>query len=66
MAVFVFIGTTKVKNLDANIGSLTVKLTTKDLKEISDAIPTDQVGGQREVQVFVPFSYRSANTPPKA
>lgn len=59
-------GTTKVKNLDANIGSLTVKLTTKDLKEISDAIPTDQVGGEREVQVFVPFSYRSANTPPKA
>ncbi|XP_058203262.1 perakine reductase-like isoform X2 [Rhododendron vialii] len=59
-------GTTKVKNLDANIGSLTVKLTTKDLKEISDAIPTDQVGGQRQVQVFLPFSYRSANTPPKA
>ncbi|KAF7116586.1 hypothetical protein RHSIM_RhsimUnG0023900 [Rhododendron simsii] len=59
-------GTTKVKNLDANIGSLTVKLTTKDLKEISDAIPTDQVGGQREIQVFLPFSYRSANTPPKA
>lgn len=59
-------GTTKVKNLDANIGSLTVKLTNEDLKEISDAIPMAQVGGEREIEVFSPFSYRSANTPPKA
>ncbi|BBG92383.1 hypothetical protein Prudu_000107 [Prunus dulcis] len=38
-------GTTKVKNLDINIGSLDVKLTEEDLKEICDAVPIDEVGG---------------------
>ncbi|KAK0608756.1 hypothetical protein LWI29_035445 [Acer saccharum] len=41
-------GTTKVKNLDDNIGSLALKLTEDNLKEICDAVPIDEVGGSRE------------------
>ncbi|KAK4434055.1 Perakine reductase [Sesamum alatum] len=58
-------GTTKIKNLEANIGSLAVKLTAEDLKEIAAAIPVDQVGGQRELAVLLKYSYRFANTPQK-
>ncbi|GFS37196.1 NAD(P)-linked oxidoreductase superfamily protein [Actinidia rufa] len=58
-------GTTKIKNLDANIGSLTVKLTSGDLKEISDAIPIDEVCGEREAEFLSKYSYKYANTPPK-
>ncbi|KAJ7954832.1 Perakine reductase-like protein [Quillaja saponaria] len=41
-------GTTKVKNLENNIGSVSIKLTDEDLKEISNALPIDAVGGPRE------------------
>ncbi|KAK0606738.1 hypothetical protein LWI29_003610 [Acer saccharum] len=58
-------GTTKVKNLDNNIGSLAVKLTEDNLKEICDAVPIDEVCGGREFSVFSKFEYRIANTPRK-
>ncbi|XP_059632474.1 perakine reductase-like isoform X2 [Cornus florida] len=58
-------GTTRIKNLDDNIGSLTVKLTQEDLKEISDAIPIDEVTGERELASIAKYSYKSANTPTK-
>lgn len=56
-------GTTKLKNLDNNIGSLAVKLTPEDLKEILDAVPVDEVGGEREYSVFSNYLYKFANTP---
>ncbi|KAL2486898.1 putative aldo-keto reductase 2 [Abeliophyllum distichum] len=58
-------GTTKIKNLIDNINSLAVKLTPSDLKEMADAIPIDQVAGEREIDVFSKFSYKLANTPKK-
>ncbi|GMY27312.1 perakine reductase-like [Fagus crenata] len=58
-------GTTKVRNLDDNIGSLAVKLTEEDLKEIHDAVPINEVGGQREYDMFSQYVWKSANTPPK-
>ncbi|KAL3812561.1 hypothetical protein ACJIZ3_013829 [Penstemon smallii] len=58
-------GTTNMKNLESNIGSLALKLTPEDVKEITDAIPIDQVGGEREVAIFSKYSYRLANTPVK-
>lgn len=58
-------GTTKVKNLDINIGSLDVKLTEEDLKEICDAVPIDEVGGEREYEVFSKYVWNFANTPSK-
>ncbi|KAF5950975.1 hypothetical protein HYC85_012968 [Camellia sinensis] len=51
-------GTTKIKNLDANIGSVVVKLTHNDLKEISDAIPVNEVGGKKELNLLFKFTYR--------
>ncbi|XP_042517586.1 probable aldo-keto reductase 1 [Macadamia integrifolia] len=58
-------GTTKIKNLDNNIGSLKVKLTEEDLKEISDAVPIDVVAGSRTADIFLQCSWKFANTPPK-
>ncbi|KAK4478127.1 hypothetical protein RD792_017406, partial [Penstemon davidsonii] len=58
-------GTTKMKNLESNIGSLALKLTPEDVKEITDAIPIDEVRGEREVAIFSKYSYRLADTPIK-
>ncbi|KAM1223037.1 hypothetical protein ACFX2J_010482 [Malus domestica] len=59
-------GTTKIKNLDDNIGSLRVKLTEEDVKEVSDAIPINGAAGERYGDSFVSSSWKFANTPAKA
>ncbi|KAJ1385146.1 NADP-dependent oxidoreductase domain [Sesbania bispinosa] len=59
-------GTTKIKNLDSNIGSLKLRLSNDDLKEITDAIPISEVAGYRTTDALVKFSWKFANTPPKA
>ncbi|KAF8392311.1 hypothetical protein HHK36_022653 [Tetracentron sinense] len=59
-------GTTKIKNLDSNIGSLQVQLTEEDLKEISVAVPMDEVGGQRDYGIFSQYNWQFANTPMKS
>ncbi|OMO96357.1 Aldo/keto reductase [Corchorus olitorius] len=56
-------GTTKLKNLDSNIDSLKVKLTTEDLKEICDLIPTNEVAGASLPDSFTQFTWKFANTP---
>ncbi|OWM82025.1 hypothetical protein CDL15_Pgr001599 [Punica granatum] len=38
-------GTTMMNNLKSSIGSLRMKLTKKDLKEISDTVPIDEIAG---------------------
>ncbi|KAA8527646.1 hypothetical protein F0562_034959 [Nyssa sinensis] len=58
-------GTTKIRNLDGNIGSLAVKLKHEDLQEISRAISIDEVSGEREPGFLTKYSYRLANTPAK-
>ncbi|GMY27313.1 perakine reductase-like [Fagus crenata] len=58
-------GTTKVKNLDNNIGSLALKLTQEDLKELSDAVPINEVSGERELAMLADYSWKVANTPSK-
>ncbi|XP_039140444.1 perakine reductase-like [Dioscorea cayenensis subsp. rotundata] len=57
-------GTTKIKNLDSNIGALQVMLTEEDLKKISDLISEEEVAGS----IYIPeidekFSWKYANTP---
>lgn len=56
-------GTTKIKNLDDNIGSLKVKLTEEDLKEISDAVSISEVAGGRTYENMVHATWKFANTP---
>lgn len=60
-----FTGTTKVQNLDNNIGSLALKLTQEDLKEICDAVPINEVAGERELAFFTQYTWKVANTPSK-
>ncbi|KAL9320373.1 hypothetical protein ACSQ67_012212 [Phaseolus vulgaris] len=59
-------GTTKIKNLDSNIGSLEVKLSKDDLEDITNAVPISEVAGNRTNETFSRCSWESANTPPKA
>ncbi|KAG4921107.1 hypothetical protein JHK82_050046 [Glycine max] len=64
MAVFQK-GTTKIKNLNQNMEALTVKLSEKDPREISEAVPTGDVAGGRYYNGLDHFSWKYANTPPK-
>jgi len=63
--LFDTIGTTKVKNFENNIGSLNVKLTEEDLKEISDAVPVAEIAGNLENHSLSQYSWKFATTPPK-
>ncbi|KAE8679941.1 transmembrane emp24 domain-containing protein A [Hibiscus syriacus] len=56
-------GTTKVKNIKDNIGSLALKLTQEDLKEICDAVPTDDGSGPREAASIAKYAWKFADTP---
>ncbi|CAK8544765.1 unnamed protein product [Lathyrus sativus] len=58
-------GTTKIKNLDQNLGALTVKLSEEELREISAAVPVDDVAGSRYYNGSDKLSWKFANTPPK-
>ena len=60
-----FAGTTKIKNLDENVGALSVKLTEGDHNEISEIVKEDEVAGDRIFDGREQFSWRVANTPPK-
>lgn len=57
------LGTTKLKNLDDNIGAVKVKLSKEDLEEISAAVPAGEVSGSRVLGFLEPYSWRLANTP---
>lgn len=58
-------GTTKIKNLDDNIGSVRVKLTEEDLTEICDAVPIEEVAGGRTYDGMISSTWKYVNTPPK-
>ncbi|KAL0344112.1 UNVERIFIED_CONTAM: Perakine reductase [Sesamum angustifolium] len=56
-------GTTKITNLHENISSLNVKLTSDEVKELSDAVPKDEVAGNSLPDAMYGFTWRFANTP---
>ncbi|CAI9770410.1 unnamed protein product [Fraxinus pennsylvanica] len=56
-------GTTKIKNLHENIGSVKVKLTKDDLKEICDAVPINEVAGPKANEFITRVNAKFANTP---
>ncbi|ONM40450.1 putative aldo-keto reductase 4 [Zea mays] len=58
-------GTTKTKNLDANVDSLKVKLTAEDLKEIGSQIRAEDVAGGRQYNSYAHTSWKYADTPKK-
>ncbi|ESW19184.1 hypothetical protein PHAVU_006G103400 [Phaseolus vulgaris] len=57
-------GTTKIKNLDQNIGALSLKFTESDLREISEAVPIEDVAGSRYFFENDKDSWKFADTPP--
>ncbi|KAL3635982.1 hypothetical protein CASFOL_020529 [Castilleja foliolosa] len=60
-------GTTKIKNLHDNVGSLNVELTNDDINEICEAVPIQEVAGPNLDEMFYKVSWGFANTPlPKA
>ena len=59
------LGTTKIKNLINNIGSLNIKLTEEDWKEISNALPAEGFAGKRLTWPFTSDIWQDANTPTK-
>ncbi|KAK7337922.1 hypothetical protein VNO77_18514 [Canavalia gladiata] len=58
-------GTTKIKNLDQNIGALSFKFTESEYREISEAVSIDDIAGSRHYTGNDGFSWKHANTPPK-
>ncbi|GMN25459.1 hypothetical protein TIFTF001_000934 [Ficus carica] len=58
-------GTTKIKNLDSNIYAMKVTLTEEELKETCDAVPIEEVAGDRTYEAIRNSSWKFANTPPK-
>ncbi|KAH7424103.1 hypothetical protein KP509_12G090200 [Ceratopteris richardii] len=57
-------GTSKVKNLEENLGALRLKLSDAELKEISDAVPVEEVAGSRYPDKYYKNTYKFVNTPP--
>lgn len=56
-------GTTKIPNLDENIGSVLVNLTSEEVEEIAAAVPSHEVAGSR---VGKRPNFDFADTPPLA
>lgn len=59
-------GTTKTKNFDENLGSLKVKLSQEEIKEITAAVPVDEVAGLRYPENHYKRVYKFADTPLQA
>lgn len=56
-------GTTKIANLDSNIASFGVHLSSEEIQELSDAFPPSQVAGLRTLHMGATYKYLSS--PPK-
>ncbi|XP_058769709.1 perakine reductase-like isoform X1 [Vicia villosa] len=56
-------GTTKLKNFENNIGSLNVKLTEEQLREISDAVPVEEIAGKRDYGSLLKYMWEFSTTP---
>ncbi|XP_030536899.1 perakine reductase-like [Rhodamnia argentea] len=56
-------GTRKAENLEDNIGSVGIKLSQDEMREICDVMAMNEVSGEREVELLAKHSWRHANTP---
>eukprot|EP00253_Pinus_taeda_P021212 PITA_21212 len=57
-------GTTKVKNLDENIGALSVKITADEMKEIENVLSTSGFSGDRNQATALNLAWVNSETPP--
>lgn len=57
-------GTTKLKNLEENAGALAVRLTQEELNEIANAVPQNEVIGDRYPDEFMHNTWMHVTSPP--
>jgi len=57
-------GTTKVKNLEENIGALSVKITPDEMKEIENVLSTCGFSGDRRPEAYKDLTWMNSETPP--
>uniref|UniRef100_A0A0D9ZJ25 NADP-dependent oxidoreductase domain-containing protein n=1 Tax=Oryza glumipatula TaxID=40148 RepID=A0A0D9ZJ25_9ORYZ len=57
-------GTTKIENLNQNIGALSVKLTPEEMAELESYASTDDVRGDRYPQAMANTTWQNSETPP--
>eukprot|EP00897_Mesotaenium_endlicherianum_P001013 jgi/Mesen1/10912/ME000095S10251 len=57
-------GTTKISNLEENVGSLAVRLSDEEVQEIAAAVPEHEVAGTRYPQAMMKRNWQFADTPP--
>ncbi|KAL2633860.1 hypothetical protein R1flu_005339 [Riccia fluitans] len=57
-------GTSKVKNLEENLGSVHVKLESKDLQNLEAAVPVGEVSGESVPEYWRTKNYKAKQTPP--
>jgi len=57
-------GTTKVTNLDSNIGALHVKLSDEEMKALEDAVPEEDVAGGRYNEMYSKTLWSNISSPP--
>ncbi|KAL3691723.1 hypothetical protein R1sor_005374 [Riccia sorocarpa] len=53
-------GTTKLKNLEENIGALKIKLTPEEIKAVEDAVPVEEVKGDRYADMSKTWKFNSS------
>jgi len=57
-------GTTKVKNLEENIGALSVKIAPDEMKEIENVLSTSGFSGDRVANAYKHLLWMNSETPP--
>jgi diketogulonate reductase-like aldo/keto reductase len=57
-------GTTKIVNLDSNIGALEVSLSKEDMAELEAAVPVHEVAGERYMEGVMERTFRYVDSPP--
>ncbi|KAF8038008.1 hypothetical protein BT93_B0761 [Corymbia citriodora subsp. variegata] len=56
-------GTRKAENLEENIGSVAIKLSQDEMREVYDVVTMNEVSGERELEMLAKYSWRYADTP---
>ena len=64
VSLLVTLGTTKIPNLDENLGAAFVKLSPEEIKEVAAAVPEHEVGGRRCNDDALRISRTQVTTPP--
>jgi len=57
-------GTTKIANLDSNIGALGVSLSKEDMEELEAAVPVHEIAGDRYNEDNMGATFQYASSPP--